>query len=187
MLSCSYPPLHPIRVHARKEQQTVADRLKTKLTAPRDHYFIDHFLYASWVQPSAHTKRIWLGLWTNDMLALVFPPAFNLLSPLSLDDRYRYTHIVAKLTAPLTNAYHQMISINHKRHQPTPRNTMSYLPPHTAHRLEALFPQQMTSTVIPRRDACPTLTCISAFAHTHPFTLSDSAFSLTDTEIGNAL
>ena len=185
MLECTHPSLTPVRLKARRDQQRTADYLKTKHTSRLDHHFINHFVYASWVQPSLTTKRIWLGLWTNDTLTEVFPPAFNLLSPLSLNDRYRYIHLVTKLTAPLTYAYHQMISMSTTRNPPVQLH-MSTPDPYTSHQIGALFPQSERTTTPFSNDnsISPTLTCMANFTCSATFTYSDSAFSLTDAEVG---
>ena len=122
MLDCAYPPLLPIRIAARRAQTKIADKLKLIYTSTLDTHLIDHFLYASWIQPSEHTKRIWLGLWTPNILALVFPPAHNLDSPMNVSDRYRYAAIIRKLTNPLIGAYEQMSTLPKHEHAQHPSN-----------------------------------------------------------------
>jgi len=176
MLDCPLPALYPIRNAARQAQQSIADRLKHKHCSRLDHHLIDQLVYASWVQPSTSTKRLWLGLWTIDTLTNIFPPAFDMLSPLSLPDRYRYLDIIKKLLAPLNQAYCQMIALSSASSQQTSHRQ----PLQKQHRraLQALFPQFNTN------NSQPSLNSIDAYMHTNNFTFSDSAFRLSDADVG---
>ena len=116
MLTCTHPALTPIRTQAKRTQSSIASQLKEKHRAPIERYFISQLTYASWIQPSTHTKRIWLGLWNADTLGLFFPPALDLTSPMPTSDRYKYRSIARQLTAPLIHAYNQMIRLPHHHH-----------------------------------------------------------------------
>ena len=176
MLDCPHPLLHPIRITARRDQHRIANRLKIKHQTRLDHHFIDHLIYAAWTQPSLSTKRIWLGIWSVELLTSLLPPEHNMLAPLSLQDRYRYIDIAQKLTMPLLQAYNQMISLP----SPSPIRIITPLTmkPRHRHHLTTLFPQYT------HNHDTPSLTCLSAFTTTNAFTYSDSAFSLTDADIG---
>ena len=177
MLECTHPPLLPIRIAARRAQSQIADKLKLTHTSALDTHLIEHLLYASWIQPSDHTKRLWLGLWAPDILSLVFPPALKLDSPMIISDKYRYTTIIRKLTRPLISAYEKMSTF--PKHEPAQHpSNYKRIGSRSKHRIECLIPQVQLPNII------PSLTCHSTHTHTNTFTYSDSAFNLTDAEVG---
>jgi hypothetical protein len=176
MLECTRVELTPIRTAARATQAIVARLLKKKHRAPLDQYFIDQLTYASWIQPSTHTRRLWLGLWTTETLRLLFPPALDLHSNMPTPDRYKYRSIARKLTAPLIYAYNKMIRL--------PHYTRTYVP-HTHafknHKVKHHIASMIAQTSLP---AHTSLSNITQNVQSNQYTYSDSAFSLTDAEVG---
>ena len=66
---------------------------------------------ASWTD-ATHLEIIWLGLWCPDTLKGLLLQ--STISALTMTERYDYIEIASKLTAPLINAYHQMVDTNIK-------------------------------------------------------------------------
>ena len=178
MLECNNPLLTPIRNAARTAQTTVARNLKQKYRTPLTQYFIEQLMYTCWAQPSTRTRRLWLGMWDTDTLQSLFPPAHDLHSPMALADRHKYRKIsIQKLLAPILHAYNTMIRIPNSKHSPT--HVHKYTKNNRAkHHLASLFPQH-TNTL-----KAPSLTNIISHTEHNTFTYSDSAFSLTDVEVG---
>jgi hypothetical protein len=146
MLICSLPALTPIRQRAKRLQSVAASRLRLKYHSDVDRYIIDQLLFASWTLSSTHTRRIWLGMWTTQLLNEVLPPHLASSSPMQTPDRYKYRKLIRKLTFPLTYAYRQMLKLYRPRssigpqchrqtktsHEPTHSPTSYHSPPSVA-------------------------------------------------------
>jgi hypothetical protein len=177
MVACTNPLLTPIRAKAKQTQSQVAQKLKQLHKLPIEHYFIDQLIHASWVHPSLHTRRIWLGTWDVPTLISLFPPAHDLHSYMNPDGRHKFRAIARQLLAPLIHAYNRMIRIPHHIHCTPP--THSHAQQRRAkHCIASLFPQ---NAPLPHNYS---LTTISHHTQHNLFTYSDSAFSLTDAEVG---
>ena len=80
------------------------------------------------------------------------------------------------LTEPLVLTYNAMIRLPHHNH--TQITMPTNVSQSSKHHIASLFPQNPTST------DKSSLTAIHSYTQQHPYTYSDSAFSLTDVEVG---
>ena len=177
MLACTNPQLTPIRQQAKRAKSEIASELKKEYRHHLDHYFIDQLVHASWHHSPTQTRRIWLGTWNADTLKSLFPTNHNLNSYMPPAGRYKYRKIASQLIAPLLYAYNAMIRLPRHNHILTPLLTcVSQIS--SRHHIASLFPQHLTRT------DKPSLTTIHTLTQQHQFTYSDSAFSLTDVEVG---
>jgi hypothetical protein len=109
MLECPHHLFDTIRRSARIAQELIAVKLMQKHPSPCCKHFIQQMCLASWTD-ATHLERIWLGLWCPDTLKGLLLQSTT--SALTMTERYDYIEIASKLTAPLINAYHQMVDIN---------------------------------------------------------------------------
>jgi hypothetical protein len=158
-------------------------------------HFIQQVCHASWTD-ATHLERIWLGIWCPDTLKGLLLQSTT--SELTMSERYIYIKIASKLTAPLIDAYHQMLDINVKSqgcnhyvidHAQTtladsdqlarepnivpplsPNATL--LSPESRAILEAMHVQEAPSHIGSRLSNLDTVISVT------PFSISDSAFCL---------
>ena len=184
MLLCTNPLLSPIRIAARVHQATIATKLQRESTSSTEQHYIEQFTLASWLGTSPTTARIWTGMWTQDTLVALFPQQHDMLSQMCKADRYKYRRITRLLTAPLLDAYKQMIRTSTNSPVLTPAFTSR--PPisgKTKHRTSLLL-HQSNSLAITNNLAHLYMSPNSS--HT-AYSYSDAAFSLTDEEIGTRI
>jgi hypothetical protein len=91
---------------ARISQELIAEKLMQKYPSACFKHFIQQKFHASWTD-ATRLEKIWQGIWCPDTLK-------GLLSELTMSERYIYIKIASKLTAPLIDAYNQMLDINVK-------------------------------------------------------------------------
>ena len=178
MTECPHPLLLPIRSKAKEQQHRIATALKAKHKSPIIKYFIEQFTHASWTDPSTQTRCIWTGMWTLATLRALLHPDIQTTSPMTAPERYQYRSIVRDLTAPLIDAYKQMILLQLPSRQNIARNTTNPIPLTTKRHMRLLFHHNNTSNVLP---------CMHTYPNTDSpstFTYSDAAFSLTDVDVG---
>ena len=178
MLECSHPLLQPIRDNARQAQYKIAHDLRLKYSSRLTRYFIEQLTHASWTMTPTQTRRIWLGMWSQDTLQSLLPTEQTLANSMSTSDRYTYHTIVRLLTAPLIEAYRQMIKLQLPTQDTRLSGHMPSVAITTRRHTKALFYHDTNSTIIPHM-ATHTM-------HTPPntFTYTNAAFSLADAEIG---
>ena len=199
MLECTHPPFTDIRQAAKTSQALVASKLIKKYPAPCFKHFIQSLCHASWTD-ATHLERIWLGIWCPDTLQGLLMQPMN--TSLTMSERYRYIKLAAQLTAPLIDAYHQLVDITvtyqgRLHHAADDRNIhfttsaqhgpehdiTTPLPPsvtalsaETRATLEAMHVQEDHSHCGSR------LSNLDSVRSTTPFSLSDSAFCLQDAD-----
>lgn len=177
MLHCSLPSLTPIRQRAKRLQSFAGQQLKIKFRSDFDAYFIDQILFASWVPNSSNTQRIWLGMWSTNLLTALLPPSFTSDHPMTTPDRYKYRKIIHKLTFPLTYAYRQMLKL-HRPTSPNPNGICPPIPTRLRQRTGLLIPQQ----IYPGLPL--TLSCQQSYINPTAFTFSDAAHSIHELTLG---
>jgi hypothetical protein len=177
MLTCTLPALSDIRTRAKRLQSFTASKLRIKYHSHFDQTLIDRFLFATWVPHPTYTRRIWLGTWSPQLLAALLPPGTTSECPMPTSDRYKYRKFIRKLTFPLIFAYRQML----KLHRPSaaPTTPLPHLPtPRERYRTGLLLPQHTAP------EPEPSLHTQRHYLHLNPFTLSDTANSITETSVG---
>ena len=110
MLECTHPPFLHIRAAARLAQANLAgDILSDTHCRPLSRLFAEQFCTASWQIDQPHLDRIWLGRWTTTTLWELFHMAPD--APISPSLRHCLIKIATQLTAPLLDAYRQMVTL----------------------------------------------------------------------------
>jgi len=190
MLDCPHPPFHVIRIKARREQGEVALKLLEDNPSLNMQHFIKQFSHASWIS-STTTSRIWLGLWNQDTIKLLFRQSIS--APLSEPTRLLYAKLTRKLTAPLLSAYYEMQDILARQTHPTTLPTTHTNTPNTP-TCDIPIPDFIktvlenthiqTSSHSRSYDNNPTiLNHIADQTATHEFSFSNAAFGLQTTDI----
>ena len=178
MLECTHPALSAIRQTARLQQSSVATTLRTKHQSNLMRHLIDQFEHASWVCPSQHTRRIWLGTWTPETLQALLPVTCSIIEPMNTKDRHTYRGIVCQLTAPLIDAYTAMTQLQLSSQQLESTIMAPKLLLKTRRHMQLLFHTTCNDTVLPHLRNSP----LNPACNT--FTYSNAAFSLPDAAIG---
>ena len=177
MLTCTHPPLTPIRQRAKRLQSYAASQLRIKHHSAFDKYLIEQLTFASWIPHSTNTRRLWLGMWTTQLLMALLPPSTTSTSHMQTSDRYKYRKIIHKLTFPLTYAYRQMLKIHRPNHL-TQVHSQQHTTARLRHRTSLLIPQQPTSGTL------PSLHLQRNYINPDAFTFSDAANNLNEHSIG---
>ena len=179
MLICSLPSLLPIRQRAKRLQSFAGSQLRIKFKSAFDHYLIDQILIASWRTDSVNTRRLWLGMWSAQLLTELLPSRSTITQPMLTPDRYKYRKIIRQLTFPLTYAYRQLLKL-HRPYPSMPPTTTALptLPGRLRHRTGLLLHQDQQAT--------PPFTLHLQQAYINPtaFTFSDAANSISETNLG---
>jgi len=178
MLTCPHPLLLPIRHTGKARQHQLATTLKIKFSTPHLHYFIEQCTFASWTCPSQHTRRIWMGMWKPATLQALLPPGITLSTPMNSSERYQYRLIVRILTAPLIDAYTQMIRLQLPTYRSTPRHEHLGVSLKTTRHMRLLFHNTHYNDTIPSLPSHNIQSPLDTFAY------SDAAFSLSDKAVG---
>jgi hypothetical protein len=195
MLECTHHQFTAIRRAARISQALIAERLMQKYPSACFKHFIQQVCHASWTD-ATHLERIWLGIWCPDTLKGLLLQSTT--SELTMSERYIYIKIASKLTAPLIDAYHQMLDINVKSQGcnhyvidhaqttladsdqlarepnivPPSSPNATLLSPESRAILEAMHVQEAPSHIGSRLSNLDTVISVT------PFSISDSAFCL---------
>ena len=183
ILECTNPQFAEIRATAKIQQHKVAAALIKANKNIDTQRFIQSICTASWTQ-TQHLERIWFGTWTTDTLqSLLHQP---LTAPITSTQRYNYITITRKLTSPLINAYSLIANIIITRrdaaHNTTHHADIGH--PQIGMTIRERLEHQATHPQDPTTHDPSLLNRNEHVTTTNPFTLSDSAFRLTEAEDG---
>jgi hypothetical protein len=175
-----------IRRQAKVKQSLTSRDLLSKHADPLQKHFIQMFTHASWTS-SPQTTRLWQALGNCKHCK-----ASCSRIPITNHSRYTYIKLAKTLTAPLLNAYHQMIHINTRHNPRYGRRDIEPLPIfeqhiHTDHNLntspravlETTFEHSAIEAIIPTVPSHSLYTPI----HNNTFAISDAAFSLEGADV----
>ena len=109
MLACPHPAFIAIRAKAQNKQGIVAVAMRAKYESdPVLQTLIENFCHYSWHPESPHVRRIWLGMWSNDLHRTLITP-HSIDDAATMADRTNAGEIASALTAPLRAAHRQII------------------------------------------------------------------------------
>lgn len=108
MIACPHPAFAPIRKKACDKQHMIATALRTEFAScPKLKALIDNICHYSWHADSMHIKRLWLGMWTIELLGALSAP-YHTDESASMADIASASKIATALTTPLLSAHRQI-------------------------------------------------------------------------------